>query len=139
MGSKISALLSALDDHGVSSDEPDGDAEAGSDVGGLRRKTQVYHIRKLAWRSNELTSVLRGLDEQYRLRRQGGRGSPPRERKRNSEHVSRRPPPLGLPRNFYDNDWLNEYKRVAPLACQELEGAMREPFQALTEIAYVLV
>lgn len=134
IGSKITALLTALTDAGFSSDEPAETPSEGASLSRRRQKARTYHIRELTWRSKELTGVLRGLDDYYRLRRQGGQGSPPRERQPNVCCTSSRSPPLGLPRNFYDKDWLKRYERSSPFAYRELVASMKEAYNGLEEI-----
>jgi hypothetical protein len=70
-----------------------------------------YVIRKLNWRSDEVTNVLRVLDALALVSHWTGDGRPrpgkfPHVRI-HSDRIETREPICNLPRNFYRSDWLN--------------------------------
>ena len=92
--------LNKLEVDGMSGDESD-------HAGGHRR----YVIRKLNWRSDEVTNILRVLDALALVSHWTSDGRPrpgkfPHVRI-HSDRVETREPVYNLPRNFYRSDWLN--------------------------------
>jgi hypothetical protein len=83
----------------MSSDESDNDETTGR---------KVYRAKKTAWRSKDVTSLLRTVDRDYNTTNGYGNtraGNPPRHRVIRGGRESKREAPPGLPSNFYDRDW----------------------------------
>lgn len=86
----------ALGEEGTSTDEEADRAPGGAPVYGILRKP---------WRSAELEAFCRFLDKMVVL--DPYRKAPPNLTLRiPSNHISTRPPPSHLPRNWYAADWL---------------------------------
>jgi hypothetical protein len=88
-----------------------------SDHSGGRRR---YVVRKLNWRSDEVTNVLRVLDALALVSHWTGDGRPRAGKfphvRIDSNKVEDRDPVYGLPLNFYKREWLatlDKYERKA--------------------------
>ncbi len=96
-------LAAASDDESEPESEPEGEHQ--------------YRVVGTHWRSDELTSWLRALDEVYNSIRTNRRSVsririPPRP----EAPKSNKTPPSGLPRNFFGSDYLNDLPKL------ELDG-----------------
>lgn len=85
-----------------------------SDCPGERRTREHrrFFVVSPAWRSPEVVSWLRVIDGAYLDSRFSGdgrasRGNWVRSRVRSSRVDHSRPPVVGLPKNFYDEEWLS--------------------------------
>ena len=100
---KFTQLIRELETNGMSDDE--------KDTRDLLRVPPKYLIRKLEWRSAELTQFLRNLDLLHLSTRFTEKGDPtpgnwPRYRVEGRLIDDHSPVIKGLPLNFYDSEWL---------------------------------
>lgn len=91
----IAACIDKLGAAGMSSDDSDGE--------------DGRTVRKMPWRSKKITTILKIVDKDA-LRTTDGR-----RQRRSTARKTRRNAPPGLPKNFYDDDWiasLREHERL---------------------------
>ena len=80
------------------------------------REHRRFLVVNPAWRSSEVVPWLQVIDDAYldsRFSENGraSRGNWVRNRVRSSRVDHSRPPVIGLPKNFYDEDWLSRLSK----------------------------
>lgn len=96
-------ILEKLDKDGMSSEDSDGEPGTGTGTG------RMFRIKRLPWRSSELTEWLHRIDGLPTKNSSGAvlaKMSTYRSRISSDAESKTRPPVCGLPRNFYRSDWV---------------------------------
>ncbi|TFK59661.1 hypothetical protein BDN72DRAFT_905645 [Pluteus cervinus] len=132
-------IMKKLGRHAASSDESDHDPVKLKRKAGRNKRTSLdgkeittdtgkamFTALQPAWRSKELTSFLWDLDTLHQEASSNAElplGRAPRGNKArirsHSNKISNSPPPKGLPRNFYDEDWL---AKMQPMTQKKVVG-----------------
>ena len=106
----------------MSGDESDRPEERGT------KEHRKFFVVRPAWRSPEVTPWLRVIDDTHLDSRfsESGRASRGnwvchRVHSRRVDHM--RPPVIGLPRNFYDEEWLGRLSQIE-LEALEMQGGI---------------
>jgi hypothetical protein len=113
----LQAVIMKLGHDGMSSDESAIDSDIGT----------VLHVKKLPWRRNidkELGIIDRARLEP--LRTFGRQGMKPMVRRRGHALISERDPVEGLPKIFYNNDWIRGLNDEAALDISQEEFVWME-------------
>ena len=102
------------------------------------REHRKFSVVRPAWRSPEVTPWLQVIDDVYLDSRfsEGGRasrGNWVRHRVRSSRVDHMRPPVVGLPKNFYDEEWLGHLSRMELEALEMQEEVSLEHDPSLVE------
>ncbi|KAJ7742968.1 hypothetical protein DFH07DRAFT_964359 [Mycena maculata] len=109
-------VVKALGNDGMSSEEERVDIV--TTRSGQQKKTTVFAVKVLDWREVIIDKQVKMLD--WYRRHQKKRGYKGYDRVR-VEESSASPPPLKLPRNFFDPRWLKKQKKFDP----EIEGTLK--------------
>ncbi|KAJ7733431.1 hypothetical protein DFH07DRAFT_968045 [Mycena maculata] len=109
-------VVKALGNDGMSSEEERVDIV--TTRSGQQKKTTVFAVKVLDWREVIIDKQVKMLD--WYRRHQKKRGYKGYDRVRVDES-SASPPPLKLPRNFFDPRWLKKQKKFDP----EIEGTLK--------------
>ena len=117
---------------GMSGDESDRSEERQT------REHRKFFVVRPAWRSPEVTHWLRVIDDVHldsRFSESGraSRGNWVRHRVPSSRVDHMRPPVIGLPKNFYDEEWLGNLSQMESEALEMQEGVSLEHDSGLVE------
>lgn len=100
-------MIDSLGPAGMSSDDSAGEEVAVNRVG----EPPLFMVNQLAWRSFDVKTAVRALDEVHRHRRRGTRGAHPRIRL-DGDVQSTRPYVAHQPLNFYSTGWYSGLRGI---------------------------